>query len=274
MCIILVIPQGQALPSDDIFRTCWENNPNGLGIAYVDGIVRIEKYMKYKSSLDAIKSIHEEFNSSSPIVIHFRVSTCGKTDLTNVHPFWVAKNELCLFHNGQIIDAKYCKNGLSDSHTFAHMLRDNYEFGFHKNPAMQELLRDFCGSSNILVFLDRNKDVIFINEAFGDWIDGIWYSNSSWKPISKVVDFPKRSRYRHTTVSKCEFCGVYTEDLHTVFAVDGTGRIPLTYCGECIVDAYTRIEKGGDIVEGFRYWYCGQYLNEYTLDALSKKLFG
>lgn len=185
MCIILVIPTDTKLPSKDILDTCWRNNDDGGGLMYVhkNQVVVDKTIIKY-DYMKMIQEVHGKYNKKSPVVLHFRVSTCGKANTENCHPFMIHTNEngegeLAYAHNGQILTVPK-ESPKSDSHVFADFMREGLDKNFLKNPAIMELLTVFAGSDK-LVFLDNKGIITYINQQKGEMVDGIWYSNGTYK---------------------------------------------------------------------------------------------
>src|SRR5690606_3641678 len=119
MCIIAVKPVGVKMPAMATIENCWYNNNDGAGFMYdAGGTVHIEKgFMSLKSLKDALKQLEKSIDIiSTPIVLHFRITTHGETSPGNCHPFPVteklpllqmtkSKASLAVAHNG-IIDIK------------------------------------------------------------------------------------------------------------------------------------------------------------------------
>lgn len=125
-----------------------------------------------------------EPHEQKPCVVHFRIATHGETDQTNTHPFQVAE-DLGFVHNG-IISRVDCKNDKSKSDTFhfnEKVLKPLYnkDKGFIRNPVITDLIQSYIGMSK-LVFLNKRGESIIVNEEAGKEDEGVWYSNTSYKP--------------------------------------------------------------------------------------------
>lgn len=92
MCVIIVNKDGKKLPHGVIARAM-AINPDGFGIAYLDGDQEVIKTMDYKAAFDHVQS-------GRPYVAHFRYTTRGATNLKNCHPF--PSGDGVMFHNGTI----------------------------------------------------------------------------------------------------------------------------------------------------------------------------
>ena len=90
MCIIAIKPAGIKMPATTTIENMWYNNNDGAGFMYAaKGTVLIEKgFMtleKFKAALNRLeKSID---TTSTPIILHFRITTHGGTSPGNTHPF-------------------------------------------------------------------------------------------------------------------------------------------------------------------------------------------
>lgn len=77
MCIAIVKPQGTEI-SDEYLKNCFENNPDGAGIAYArDGKLYIVKGIFNQNTF--IKTVREaEKLAEGDMLIHCRIGTSGK----------------------------------------------------------------------------------------------------------------------------------------------------------------------------------------------------
>jgi len=185
MCIIVYKPKGHNLPSKSILKTCFENNPDGVGYMFNDGEkVIIEKgFMNFNEFYREIKSYIFYAND---LVIHFRWATQGASTPQNTHPFPLTKTikklqalelstTIGIAHNGII---NFCKNtnkryDLSDTQIF---IKD-YLSKISKNKIKGNSI--FDGTNSKFAIMDKNEVWL---EGY-DWIkkDGIFYSNSTFE---------------------------------------------------------------------------------------------
>jgi glutamine amidotransferase len=209
MCIIAIQPKGKKI-SDNILRNCWDNNNDGAGIMYaIDGKIIVHKeltsfdrFMKYKKSLDLL-----DMN----IVFHFRISTSGKVDSNNIHPFKVNK-ELYFCHNG-ILNIEVPNDSLiNDTQIYNNGILKNLPKGFEYNSGIMNLIRFSIGAKNKFVFLDNKGDFFIINEEAGTWDGEIWYSNSTYEySYSSSYSYTKKGYSPFTEFDawepiECEAC--------------------------------------------------------------------
>lgn len=178
MCIAIYKPEGKVL-SLATLKECYTSNPDGAGFMYAENKkLHIEKgFFSFKSFYDAFKK-HEDKQT----VIHFRIKTHGKIDTANCHPFAV-NNAIGFVHNGVI-------SGFGDS-DFSDTVRFNEQIlrplvnkwgnlALFQDPII-DLIESRIGYSK-LVFLDRHGNHKIMNESKGVWDDGVWFSNTSYKP--------------------------------------------------------------------------------------------
>jgi len=178
MCIALYKPEGKTI-SKETLQECFANNSDGAGFVYVkDGKLVMEKgFFTFDSFYDAYLP-HMEHQA----LIHFRIKTHGAVDETNCHPFMITKN-FAFIHNGTI--SGHGEKNFSDTYMFNEEilkpLVNQYGIKALWQPFMQTLMEDYIGWSK-LIFLDSKGNYIIYNEAKGEWADGVWYSNTSYKP--------------------------------------------------------------------------------------------
>ena len=194
MCIIAIKPAGVKMPATKTIENMWYNNNDGAGLMYASGgTVHIQKgYMTLKSFKNALKQLEKSIDIiSTPVVMHFRITTHGGTSPGNTHPFPVSeklpllqmtkfKAPLAVAHNG-MIDIKPSKKDISDTMEYIiNQLAPLYQLkkDFYRQDAGKKLVYNFIKSK--MVFLDGAGRI----ETVGDFItgdDGILYSNSSYK---------------------------------------------------------------------------------------------
>lgn len=160
-------------------QTCWNNNRDGAGMLWTEnGVLFSHKEMgNFNKFYDKYLSIREK-NEDTKIVLHFRISTHGKVNKTNCHPFKV-NNELGFVHNGIISGIPY-SNDYSDTYMFNKHILQNMPSDFLNHKGILTLIEEFISYSK-LVFLNANNEYTIIGEDKGVWDDGNWFSNSTYK---------------------------------------------------------------------------------------------
>lgn len=177
MCLAILKPASVNVPIDHI-RNGWIANSDGGGYGFVrEGRAQIRKgFMKLKEFAAAYEKDAQD-NPNSPFLLHFRIGTDGAKDETNTHPFRLEDG--ILIHNG-MLSGTGAKHGVgpSDTALFVDMFKNHLNYDFvvkHKS-----LWNDAIGSSKLAMLYDDGRYTI-VNEQLGWWVDGVWYSNQSFK---------------------------------------------------------------------------------------------
>jgi len=193
MCIAIYKPEEKII-SKATLQECYSSNPDGAGFMFADDKqLNIEKgFFSFDSFYNAYKK-----HQNKKVVIHFRIKTHGEINKTNCHPFAV-NNSLAFVHNG-IISGLDGDKTLSDTIHFNEQILQPLvnkwgNLALFQDP-MINLLETRIGYSK-LIFLDRHGNHKIMNEHKGEWDDGIWYSNNSYKPyVAPVVTSWKNDVY-------------------------------------------------------------------------------
>lgn len=178
MCIAIYKPEGKVIDRTTLVE-CYDSNPDGAGFMYAQNKkLHIEKgFFSFDSFYKAYKQ-HEHKQT----VIHFRIKTHGKIDTTNCHPFAV-NSAIGFVHNGVISgfgDANH-SDTIGFNHAILQPLVSKWgNLALFQDPII-DLIEGRIGYSK-LVFLDRHGNHKIMNEGKGVWDNGIWYSNTSYKP--------------------------------------------------------------------------------------------
>jgi len=199
MCVIVTKLAGSPMPSDQIIKSMWDNNPDGAGIAYaINNRVHVEKgYMKYKDLDNALaglsKRLKTKYNKTLDdvaVMIHFRITTHGGTSPQLTHPFPIVNGneqlhateymtDIVVAHNG-IIHSVTAGSGHSDTSQY---IKDilvplkNYSPFFMYDPNLVTLMENTIDSSR-LTFLSGDGRFAYV----GSWQEdpetpGCKYSN-------------------------------------------------------------------------------------------------
>jgi glutamine amidotransferase len=176
MCLAVYKPAG-AWASKEQLRNSYEANPHGAGYAYHDGTqVHIVKgFFSWRSFW---KSYKRHVTSAMPALAHFRIATRGEKDMANCHPFNIGNG--ALMHNGPCINHRHCNGDKerSDTRQFA----EDFITGLASTQVkrIQPMIEHFIGTEKIVLLFD-DGEVILCNEKEGQWADGCWWSNSSFR---------------------------------------------------------------------------------------------
>lgn len=186
MCIaILTLPEKRI--SQAVFDRCFDNNPHGIGFAFVDqfsGEVQIDKGWFGKiNAYKRYESIAEKHGKTNPMMIHFRLATVGPVIGENCHPFAVKGG--AMIHNGTFWHESGRSVKKSDSRMLAERMHN--ELHYANLTQNKEHFQKVFGYNRVAFLFKGGKYVIFSEDyegnrgRFGQWNDGIWYSNGGWK---------------------------------------------------------------------------------------------
>lgn len=192
MCIIAVRPKGKKI-SDEYFKNCFENNPDGCGFMYAkNGMVYGKKgIMSLKEFMREEKKIPDNVT----VVFHFRISTHGGITPKLTHPFPLSSSfekmhklewysDYGVAHNG-IFTKVTAPEGESDTEVFiSNILKPLQDLSKIKDNSLidkyyDDIICSAVGSSKLVIMTKSG-----IAKMYGDgWVngdDGCYYSNSSY----------------------------------------------------------------------------------------------
>ena len=228
MCIAILNTKG--IISKETLKTCWDSNPDGAGLIYnnSDGLQIFKELNSFNVFYNEyIKQ--RKLNKNSKFAIHFRISTSGKIDLVNCHPFEINKYS-AFIHNG-MIDIKPMNKNVSDTFTFNELIFKKLGEDWQNNKAIINLLESYIYGSKIIV-LNSDDSYIILNENLGHWDGKNWYSNYSY--VKKVYTVSKYSNYKsyfeeekNMNIDFCESC---LEESNTRYLVDYNMNV----CNKCL----------------------------------------
>lgn len=176
MCLAVYKPAG-AWASKEQLRNSYTANPHGAGYAYHDGEqVRIVKgFFSWRSFW---KSYKRHVTAETPALAHFRIATFGEKTAANCHPFNIGNG--ALMHNGPCLNHMHCSGDKerSDTRQFA----EDFITGLDATQVkrIQPMIEHFIGSEKIVLLFDSGEAII-CNEKNGQWADGCWWSNGSFR---------------------------------------------------------------------------------------------
>jgi hypothetical protein len=192
MCIAIYTPKKAALKKE-ILKNCWLNNNDGAGILYIeDGVLKVYKEMNNFDTFFKNYTKIRNKNRGTSMVLHFRISTHGKVNETNCHPFLVNES-LGFVHNG-MIDVMPRNVDFSDTYMFNELVLKKLPQDFTNNDAIMSMMHSYIGYSK-LIFLDDKDDVTIVGEEKGEWVDGCWFSNTTYK-YSNYIDYGGKKVYK------------------------------------------------------------------------------
>lgn len=197
MCIAILNPSGVTLKKK-VLKTCWDNNTDGAGMLYLqNGVLTTYKEMdKFDDFYKHYEMVRKNYRNSQ-VVIHFRISTHGKVDLENCHPFMI-NEDWGFVHNGIISNAERHVD-YSDTNMFNRNVLRKLPPDWIHNEAMYELVSGYIGSSKLL-FLNKDNEAYIVNEDWGVWDLGCWFSNKTYKE-TRYFDYGGKSMLKHTSTT-------------------------------------------------------------------------
>lgn len=198
MCIIVAKNAGIKMPSMDILRNCFENNPDGAGFMLADGkaVYGFKGLMTFEEFSQELKKARKRFGDLDKlaVVLHFRISTHGSSVGSNTHPFplkggyrelrkseWIADQGFA--HNGIIqqtsFDEDVKKHNVSDTMVFAKKFVNPIAkyATIASDRAILDMLYELADSK--LCFLSRKGKIATRGKFFEE--DGVLYSNTSYE---------------------------------------------------------------------------------------------
>ncbi|MEM1724557.1 MAG: hypothetical protein QXW71_02115 [Thermoplasmata archaeon] len=192
MCVIIYKPRGIELPNDETLQKCWDCNPDGAGIAWIeDGWVIVRKgFMEFE---ELLKELKKRDWTDVDLVIHFRLMSKGLKKPELCHPFKVdhridqAKKlryrtkSWVLFHNGTLTG--FGGDWKSDTLDFANWLGRLKKMGLSDNGIIEVVSK--IGSLDRFVLMRPG-----IVKLIGRWHkkEDCWFSNLSWDRLKWYYD--------------------------------------------------------------------------------------
>lgn len=175
MCIIVFKPKGVEIPKLEVLKKCFDNNPDGCGIAirkddYIEFIKGFMNFNDIKTIYDFLKDL-----KNTEVCLHFRkMSTGDKKDILT-HPFPLytpnslhGKVEALIFHNGTMPNLNPEKDK-SDTLMFSEILSKI------PKPMIIDVIKSASGK---FVYMDKHT-----TQLIGDFIkdNNVFYSNTGYK---------------------------------------------------------------------------------------------
>ena len=198
MCVIVAKKRGIELPSKKTLKDCFETNPDGAGLMYVNEnkkIVIEKGFMTFEAFYKKLTELNKKYNlKKKALVMHFRITTQGGTSPENCHPFpitddekklkatYLECNDVAFAHNGIIsLYSMRDDKGMSDTMLLSKELLYplfNYNKKFYKQEHNQELIEEIIGTDKI-AFLDNKENITLIGDFKKD--GELYFSNLNHK---------------------------------------------------------------------------------------------
>lgn len=188
MCIIAISEEGVKPLTEEILKTCFENNSDGAGFTWWDGWNwQVRKgFMKWKKFKKAYNAMH--FEADTLVMCHFRIGTSGNKDGGNCHPFPVCQDynkmrkksfqtSQIVIHNGVIGSGE----GIA-SDTMKHIKKYIAPLTrYSEDKDLEIILRESLKTTSCRWVITNGP----IYNLYGEWHDhdeGWKFSNTSYKP--------------------------------------------------------------------------------------------
>lgn len=281
MCIAIVKPAGKSI-SDDVLKTCFENNADGAGFAYRtdNGLVVVKGLFKFEDFLAEYKARGVD---AVDALIHFRITTRGDDSADNTHPFAIKHG--ALIHNGTIMNLGHTRGqGKSDTRVLAEHWHDA---SLDDMERLFPMFENYVDGTRVAVMGHDGRVLVFNRKQ---WIekDGVLYSNRGFE-----MDVYSYNNYRNPAPARSAYewpspVARWADDDDGVMPADEQAewmlsqgdhldfawieqRLFLNWEGAVIEDAVgTR-----DVVEEFkRLYHCEPEFgttDDYDLDALTSE---
>lgn len=247
MCIISVCPKGTKKHTEEVnkfIRKGASSNTQGSGFMFKrngESVIHIEKgFFNVEKLIEVLKSYN--LADADELVIHHRISTSGKVNDLNCHPFVISQiheevilthgisDKSCLAHNGvfsSIKELEELDKDFSDTYAFARHLMSNPQVIelFNSNRTLFNILTKDIISHNKLAILSPDKDLILIGRFEEE--NGYKHSNGGYK--SYVYDKGGSSGYTSNTFQE-EIEALFPDDDRLQesedYAISGSFNLP------------------------------------------------
>jgi len=214
MCIIVFCQEPARRPSEDTLKTCWDSNPDGAGLMYAHNN-RLH-VVKGLMSFDAFIAAWRQVPENVRVAAHFRIKSHGSICPALTHPFPIIREDeseesyaLAVVHNGVLTGtgAVATNPNESDTSVFVRDVLSKLPPEWETSEGIVQLLAERIGYGNKMVFLRYDGAFVVLNRSAGEWDNGIWYSNSTYK---RVRVYPtKRWQNNSTATSSTGTLGAY-----------------------------------------------------------------
>ena len=218
MCVIVAKKMGVELPSKKILENCFDVNPDGAGLMYVNEnkkIVIEKGFMTFEAFYKKLTELDKKYDlKKKALVMHFRITTQGGTSPENCHPFpitddekklkatYLECNDVAFAHNGIIsLYSMRDDKGMSDTMLLSKELLYplfNYNKKFYKQEHNQELIEEIIGTDKI-AFLDNKENITLIGDFKKD--GELYFSNLNHKKNYNYYNYNYNDYYNYDNYS-------------------------------------------------------------------------
>lgn len=168
--MIIVKPQGAALPPAAILDRCARRNPDGFGFAAPGRVYRTLDYSRF------LRGVRAAAMPGDPLVLHFRYATHGSVRRANCHPFRDGAAGVSFAHNGILPVVPY--GDRTDSETaFRRLLSPVIRLHGLGSPELAAAVGEIIGGSRF-AFLSDDGQILTFGRFYG--FGGCLYSNANF----------------------------------------------------------------------------------------------
>lgn len=192
MCLLTLMPDGVNIDYEKA-RQAAKSNPDGFGFAIHAKTAIIKDHdMDFEKLWLRWADLRQTYTGAA--LFHWRISTHGTTSIDNCHPFNVGNDDkTVLGHNGMLPITMPVHDKRSDTKLFAEYVLPKLGgvTALDNETTFKEIETWATGSKLAVLTVNPSSqaDWYILNEPAGHWLDGMWWSNSSYKktyPISYV----------------------------------------------------------------------------------------
>lgn len=191
MCVIIYLPKGNSISRSEL-SDAWRTNPDGAGLAYVDGgHVHFKRgFLKFEEYYKAVAAIQGRHDT----VLHLRISTCAGVSAIGTHPY---KAGDVLKLQGCTTAPVICMNGVIYGQTLkkknGHRLNDTASYIVEHEAAFSVINADVLGliaDNTGAKWAAATPDGVLLSEGFIER-SGRYYSNINhiWAAAYYTYDY-------------------------------------------------------------------------------------
>lgn len=207
MCIALYLPKYVTVDRKTLFN-CYESNPDGFGYSYfdMDGKLQIRKFIGQDNIILGIEEflLTRDYFKSKQFLAHFRIASHGKISKKTCHPFKI-NDEMVFCHNGilcDFTDKLSIDSKISDTMLFNRKVFQKLPHNFMNLPVYKKMLEETIGQFNKMIIMRRDGQHWILNEDVGEWHEGVWFSNDSYKPFDYITNYDYQVTTPHVPLYK------------------------------------------------------------------------
>ena len=192
MCLLTLMPHGVNIDYEKAKQAA-KSNPDGFGFAiHAETAIIKDHDMDFDKLWVRWANLRETYQGAA--LFHWRISTHGTTSIDNCHPFNLGGDDkTVLGHNGMLPIVMPVHDTRSDTKLFAEYVLPGLGgvVSLDDEETFKDIEKWATGSKLAVLTVNPSSkcDWYILNEPAGHWLDGMWWSNSSYKktyPLSYV----------------------------------------------------------------------------------------